>query len=142
VEGAKMRKQIIFSIVILTFFLFLITACSKQQTGEPAVPANNQNTQNQDTPAQATQTITIKNFAFSPDTLTVKKGTIVTWINEDSAPHLVASDPHPAHTDLPGLQSTPLSKGQGYSFTFDKVGSWGYHCHLHPSMKGTIIVTE
>lgn len=84
--------------------------------------------------------ITIKNFAFDPPTITVKSGTTVTWTNEDSADHFVASDPHPTHTDLPGLSSNPFSQGQSYSFTFTKVGTFGYHCHLHPSMKGTVIV--
>jgi hypothetical protein len=34
----------------------------------------------------------IKNFAFSPATLTVKTGSTVTWTNQDAAPHQVASD--------------------------------------------------
>jgi plastocyanin len=85
-------------------------------------------------------TVTIKNFAFSPNELTIKAGTTVTWVNEDSAPHMVASDPHPAHTDLPGLVSGTLAQGQAYSYTFDKPGTFGYHCHIHPSMTGRIIV--
>jgi len=84
--------------------------------------------------------IIIKNFAFNPSELTIKAGTTVTWVNQDSAPHMVASDPHPAHTDLPGLVSGTLAQGQTYSFTFDKPGTFGYHCHIHPSMTGRIIV--
>ena len=87
-----------------------------------------------------TYTVTIKNFAFSPQTLTINKGDTVIWVNEDSAPHQIASNPHPTHTDLPGLVSGSLSTGQSYSFTFDKAGTFGYHCHIHPSMTGTIIV--
>lgn len=86
--------------------------------------------------------VAIKNSAFDPSSVTVKSGDTVTWVNEDSTQHLVASDPHPTHTDLPGLQSGSLSQGQSYTFTFVKVGTFGYHCHLHPSMKGTVVVQE
>ncbi|MFH0711414.1 MAG: plastocyanin/azurin family copper-binding protein [Candidatus Aenigmatarchaeota archaeon] len=85
-------------------------------------------------------TVKIKNFAFTPNILVIKKGMTVTWSNEDSTPHQIASDPHPTHTDLPELVSGILSNGQNYSFTFTKTGTFGYHCHLHPSMKGTIVV--
>ena len=82
----------------------------------------------------------ISGFAFVPQTMTIKKGESVTWMNEDSALHDVASNPHPTHTDLPGLRSGTLQKGQSYTFRFDQAGNWGYHCHLHPSMTGTVVV--
>lgn len=86
--------------------------------------------------------VTIENFAFNPQTITVKRGASVTWTNNDLAPHQIASDPHPAREILPALFSDSLSKGQAYTFTFDKAGNFGYHCHIHPSMKGTIVVEE
>jgi plastocyanin len=81
-------------------------------------------------------TITIKNFAFDPSTLTVKTGTVVTWINQDGATHALASDAgSPA-----AFSSDPLSPGTSYTFTFTQPGTYPYHCSIHPSMKGTIIV--
>lgn len=77
--------------------------------------------------------VMIQNFAFSPATLEIKKGKTVTWTNEDSSDHQVASD-----TNV--FSGSPLSKGQTYSFTFNETGSFPYHCVIHPSMKGTIIV--
>lgn len=91
--------------------------------------------------SEATQ-ITIKDFSFSPSTITVKKGESITWTNKDSAPHTATSNPHPIHTDLPELSSGVLQKDGEYTFTFTKTGTFGYHCHIHPSMLGTIIVTE
>lgn len=80
---------------------------------------------------------------FAPATLTVKKGTKVTWTNEGNRPVWPASAPHPVHTDYPGFDAgTDLRKGDSWSFTFDKVGSWNYHNHLLPSTTGTIVVTE
>lgn len=81
--------------------------------------------------------VEIKNFSFSPATLTIKAGTIVVWTNQDPVPHQIASD---SASNLSGLISSALSQGQSYSFTFTKTGTFGYHCQIHPSMAGTIIV--
>lgn len=93
-------------------------------------------------PQQQNVTVVISNFAFNPQTITIKSGTTITWINQDSAPHIIASDPHPTHTDLPGLVSGTLMNGQSFSFKFTQTGTFGYHCHLHPFMTGTVIVEQ
>ena len=81
---------------------------------------------------------------FSLATVTVKKGTTVKFINKSGGSMSVASNPHPIHTDYPGFDQYKSSqKGQNeYDFTFDKVGTWGYHNHLNASDGGTVIVTE
>lgn len=84
--------------------------------------------------AAATQEISITDFRFSPATLTVQKGTRVTWTNNDQASHTV--------TGTGGLESNTLNTGDGYSFTFDAAGTYNYHCSIHPTMTGTITVTQ
>jgi plastocyanin len=87
-------------------------------------------------PAAGGNTITIKNFAFSPATLTVPAGTTVTWTNTDSAPHRMVSD-----DSAPVAFSTPsISTGESAPITFTMGGTYPYHCSIHPSMKGTIVV--
>lgn len=88
--------------------------------------------------------VSIGPSGFNPNILTVKNGTTVIFINEDTgASHWVASDPNPAHTDYPGFDAgSPIQPGASFSFTFDRVGSWGYHDHLNPSHTATIVVTE
>ncbi len=89
------------------------------------------------TPASATaNTITIKDFTFSPAALTVKAGTTVTWVNEDGASHTVVSDDG---SRFP-FTSPQLANGDSYPQTFTQVGTYTYYCSIHPSMKGTIIV--
>jgi plastocyanin len=89
-------------------------------------------------PAAGPGTITIRSFAFSPQEITVAQGTTVTWTNQDSAPHTITSD-----TGAPeAISSDSLSQGASFSFTFTKPGTYPYHCSIHPSMKGTIIVTS
>ncbi len=77
--------------------------------------------------------IDIKDFAYGPKTLTVKKGTIVTWTNQDSAKHTATADDGSFDTGL-------LAKGESGSVTFDKIGTFNYHCTPHPNMKAAIIV--
>jgi amicyanin len=82
--------------------------------------------------------VTIKGYAFNPTPLTVKKGTTVTWTNQDIARHNIVADT--PSTDAP---NGPLfGKGETFSYTFTKAGTYKYHCEPHPYMKGEVIVTE
>lgn len=78
--------------------------------------------------------VEISNFAFSPSTLTVKAGDSVTWTNKDSVSHTITSDSGSE------LGSSPISSGGTYSHTFNTAGTYSYHCSIHVSMKGTVIV--
>lgn len=84
--------------------------------------------------------VIIKDSVFNPAIINISKGTKVTWKNMDSAVHQIVSDPHPGHTDLPGLSSKALSYGESYSYTFDKEGVFGYHCDQNPAMEAHVIV--
>jgi plastocyanin len=78
-------------------------------------------------------TISIDNFTFTPERVTVKAGTTVTWRNKDDIPHAVASS-----TRL--FKSKTLDTDDAYTFTFLTPGTFDYFCSLHPHMTGTIIV--
>lgn len=93
-------------------------------------------TDNTSTTPEATSSVSIENYAFTPANITVKKGTKVTWTNKDSVQHDVMSD---SGNELAGPL---LAKGETYSHTFDTVGTFSYHCSPHPYMKGTVTVTE
>lgn len=87
-------------------------------------------------PAVATPSVNIKEFAFGPESITVKVGTTVTWTNQDQDPHTVTSQ----HDDGP-LKSATLNTGDTYRYTFTKAGSYDYLCTIHPFMTGTVVVT-
>ncbi|HLD58951.1 MAG TPA: cupredoxin family copper-binding protein [archaeon] len=78
--------------------------------------------------------VTISNFSFSPSTITTSVGGTVAWVNNDSFQHTIISD---SGTEL---NSNLLPVGQTFSHTFNSAGTYAYHCGIHPSMKGTIIV--
>ncbi len=77
--------------------------------------------------------IEIKNFSFNPKEMTVPVGTTVTWTNLDSVAHTATADDGT-------FNSGNLNPGQGYSFQFDKPGTYVYNCSYHPTMQGTIVV--
>ena len=79
-------------------------------------------------------TINIKNFSFNPSILITKIGEKITWVNNDNISHTITSD-------LKGsFDSGTLISGQSFSFTLTKTGSTKYHCSIHPTMTGEIIV--
>ncbi|MEU8076243.1 multicopper oxidase domain-containing protein [Catellatospora citrea] len=84
----------------------------------------------------ANHTVTVKNIAFSPSTLTVTVGDTVTWVNQetDGTSHTVAADGG-------AFISGNIAPGGSFSFTFTSTGTFNYHCTLHPFMTGTVIVT-
>lgn len=87
--------------------------------------------------AAGLEEVAIRNYAFSPGTLTVMPGTTVTWTNYDLAPHTVTEVSGPAP-----LSSPELARGQSWSYTFERPGTYRYYCAVHPSMLGTVVVPE
>ena len=75
----------------------------------------------------------IINFAFAPPTITIAAGTQVQWTNQDGFAHTVTADDARFHSDS-------LEHGETYSQTFSAVGTYSYHCSIHPFMKGKIVV--
>jgi plastocyanin len=75
----------------------------------------------------------IAGFSFSPGTTTVSKGATVTWVNDDPATHTLVSDSGV-------FSSGSLGKGDTFSRTFTEAGTFAYHCGVHPSMKGKVVV--
>ncbi len=81
--------------------------------------------------------VTIKGFAYSPATLTVAKGTKVTFTNSDPAKHTVTSGA--GHTK-DGKFDQSLDGNAQATVTFDTPGTFEYFCALHTAMTGTITV--
>jgi plastocyanin len=77
--------------------------------------------------------LTIDNFTFKPDTITVPVGTKLVWENDDDIPHSIVETMGKFH-------SAALDTEDKFSFTFDNVGTFEYFCGLHPHMKGKVVV--
>ncbi len=75
-------------------------------------------------------------YSFSPARIEVKRGTTVNWINDDAITvHTV--------TGSNGLFDSQLIQPQGeFSFKFDEIGTYSYHCSIHPWMRGEVVVVD
>jgi plastocyanin len=80
--------------------------------------------------------IEIKDFAFNPQTITVKSGEKITWINRDEEPHTVVS------VEKQWKKSTALDTDQEFTITVGAPGTYTYFCSVHPKMTGTIVVEK
>ena len=121
---AEIRKGIIPALILISL---LIMSCSNMNN-----PSNTQST-NTTTGTQGANDVFIQNMAFSPTSLTVTSGTTVTWTNKDGMIHTVTSD-----STL--FDSKNIQVNGVFSYTFNKTGTFSYHCSIHPSMKATITV--
>ncbi len=79
-------------------------------------------------------TIEVKNFKYSPETLTVKPGEKITVIDRDSTGHSITADDG-------SFDSGVLEQGVPGTITAPtKPGTYAFHCVPHPSIKGTLVV--
>ena len=78
--------------------------------------------------------VAIKDFAFGPQEVQAKVGDIITFTNNDSAPHTGTLDDGSCSTGT-------ISPGGSDGLTFTAAGTYPFHCKIHPQMKGTITVS-
>ncbi|MBN8733182.1 MAG: cytochrome P460 family protein [Acidobacteria bacterium] len=84
----------------------------------------------------AVPNIVMTSYRFLPNTLTVKKGTTVTIVNEDAPAHTVTDD-------FPGgMDSGRMKFGRAITLRFTETGEFNFHCTIHPSMRGKIVVVD
>jgi plastocyanin len=88
-----------------------------------------------DTARAADETVIIDNFAFSPATVTIQVGDTVTWSNMDDTAHTATADDA-------SWDSGNLAPGATFPHTFTQAGTFTYHCEIHPTMTGTVVVEQ
>ena len=122
---------LIILVVIVGYYFFTTTSKQNNTTQTPGTEQQGSNNQTQTQTQTQIEIVTIKNFVFSPATLTIKAGSTVKWVNQDSVAHIIKADL---------FNSPTLNNGNSYEFTFNTPGQYDYTCGIHPSMKGKIIV--
>jgi plastocyanin len=123
---------IIIAIAIIVVGAIVLT----HKSNSPSNPSNSASSASRQSSAPASGTINIVNMLFTPSQISVRKGGTVTWTNNDNTTHTVVDD----LTNVGGPNSGDIAPSQSYNFTFNKTGSFQYHCRIHPSMRGTIVV--
>jgi plastocyanin len=81
----------------------------------------------------ADHAVSIAGFAFAPQSITVTVGDTVTWTNSDSTAHTATADDA-------SFDTGSIANGTSKSATFSTAGTFPYHCSIHSSMTGTIVV--
>lgn len=167
------RKETIMAVGVLVIALalivgvFVLSPSPKDEDKPAASTAEHDETNSDGHHNSDTETITtdaedltnqsevsmdIKDFKYTKANIKIKKGTTVTWTNQDAVEHNVmeehdndeaAHDPPTKDKVKPDvLAGQLLAEGESYSFTFNEVGDNPYHCSPHPYMKGSVIVVE
>lgn len=86
-------------------------------------------------------TITIIDGRFEPNKLVIELGETVVFKTEDGNSFWPASNLHPEHSTYSEFDPLkPIEPEESWSFTFNKLGIWGFHDHLRPFLRGEIIV--
>ena len=133
-----MGKSKLVAIIVVAILVIggAVALTHKSNNNATQNTSNTSSTSSNSNQTPATGTINIKNMMFTPPQISVQKGGTVTWTNNDSIAHTVTDD----LVGIGGPASGNIEPGSTYSYTFDKTGSFQYHCSIHPSMRGTIVV--
>ena len=115
----------------------IVAACGSSSSSSSTSPSGSC------TPSSSPTTFVIMNNTVCPTSITVTRGTQVTFSNQDIVIHEMDSDPHPEHNDCPELNQVDfLNPGQSrQSGNLNTARTCGFHDHQNPdraSMKGTI----
>ncbi len=125
-----MWLAIIIAVLVVIGAVLLFTNTNKT----PSIGNNNPGTSTNTGTGGKTYNVDIQNLAFSPAGLTIKSGDTITWTNKDAVAHQIISDSGNE------ISSPSLSQGTPYSHKFTTPGTYRYHCSIHPSMTGTVVV--
>ncbi|MDD5110370.1 MAG: cupredoxin domain-containing protein [Patescibacteria group bacterium] len=132
-----MRKTI--AIACIALAAGVVTGCTQQSapanvnavpTPQPSVSVGT----NPPSPNPKVSDVEMKNFSFAPPELRIKVGEDVVWTNADASPHTVTSDTGSE------LGSDTIAPGATFTHRFLSAGTFAYHCSIHPSMQGTVVV--
>lgn len=100
--------------------------------------------------------VTYREGQYQPDTVSVRHGQVVMWVNEDSV-FWPAANLHPTHKEYPGSgilkcetderalifdACEAMGPGAVYAFLFNEAGEWHYHDHINPRATGVVLVSE
>lgn len=123
-----MKKQHFLPMLIMGVLVVAVaTFCSKGGSSDSSMDDTGSNTGSNNT------TVIMQNNSFSKASLTVAKGTTVTWTNNDYTTHTVTADDN-------SFNSGDIAAGQSFKKTFNEQGTFPYHCIHHVTMNATLIV--
>lgn len=137
-----MNKKIIIvlvAIVVLAGGAWAFIAVQPKASAPSGTRSSSSNANDQ---SQANVEIIYTDEGFSPQSLSVKKNTVIKIVNHSSGPLEFSSDDHPTHLKDPELNMSTLPSGESGTVEVTKPGTWGFHNHLKSRDGGSLTVTE
>ena len=137
----KLTSKSLVSLVLLACVAFAGGPVWAQSMASSSMPMHGKSVSGQSMSSDATPKtsktydVEIKDFAFSPTTITVPVGAKITWVNKDE-------EPHPVVSTSDAFKSRALDTDEQFSFTFAKPGTYKYFCSVHPKMVATVVVED
>jgi plastocyanin len=152
---SKLAIGIVAALVIASGAWYWYASSAVQSPASAEEPGAQQDAGGADAPLSATVTYTAT-AGFEPQTVTIKEGGTVTFVNQSGRDMWIGGGPHPDHDSYDGTTRSehcapgyagpaPFDEcgtGDSYSFTFTKAGSFHYHNHRLDEDYGTITVVE
>lgn len=126
-----MRLRRAFAIAAIA--LAALGGCGESDSGSDATPTTNAAPGTTAADGAGSSTVVLKGVKFSPESVSVKAGETVTWEWDDGTiPHDVSGE---------GFKSEVQESGT-FEHTFSEAGVFEYKCTVHPTMTGSVEVTE
>jgi plastocyanin len=126
-------------VVALASLVLILGACSSSSPSEApgsqaasSQPPASQGAASQPPASQATS-VTISGLAFSVAEITVPVGSL-TFVNEDSVPHLLAEGENGTEVANPRVQKVSINPSSQGDLVFTVAGDYHITCTIHPTM--------
>lgn len=142
-------------VIVGGMYLYRVNTADAPLERAPAAGNNGDAGPSADTsmPSRGPVVVTYTEGGYSPASVTLIKGQTVRFMNGAGAETWPASAIHPTHGVYPEKSAANcrgssfdacrgLKKGESWDFTFNQVGTWRFHDHLHAQHTGTIVVEE
>lgn len=141
-QGITVRKSIT-AVAAAGLLAAGLTACSSGGADEASSPKSSGKA--------GGPVIKLSRLMFMPATTEIKVGTTLTWTNDETITHTVTSGEPTGIDKTTTLRSGEkpdgmfdkrlAKKGDSFSFTFDKAGTFPYYCDIHQGMNAEVVVT-
>lgn len=94
--------------------------------------------------------VSIQDFVYAPGTVSITVGGNVTWTNQGPSIHMAVSDAglwNSGTLAAPGGGGGPYGGGGSgsggtFNWVFSQAGTYPYHCEIHPTIRGSIVVSQ
>jgi plastocyanin len=138
-EYLKLAVIFVVAVVVLIAGYFVLNVVTKKNPSQNPTVQNVNNTKASVKYIPA-QTITLTNLGFQPQTLTIKSGARIVWVNKSGVVGSVNSDNYPTNLLYPFLNFGQFNNGSSFSTVFQKPGTYTYYNFSNQTQKGKIIV--